>query len=162
MLFIFIAFPLNAYFRYSGKWRSPQIVSIRDGEWGEWYRSLFKACTEGISYFWPRFFYILAIGVRSHDSLWIHLWHSIIYQSFSSSCVPKQAPWFNPIFPDQGFLTYNEWIITSVPAPTFWFLVFFQFSFVCFILFSENKDHVFHQIFKETPKVLRKVILDIS
>lgn len=57
-------------------------------------------------------------------------------------------------FPGQDFLTYAEWTVPSLSALTFYFLIFSVL--LCFILFYENEDHIFHQIFKGIPQILRK------
>ena len=64
LLFIFITFPLSVRFRYSDKLNSPHMVSRKKmGRQGSDIHQQSSHAPEGISYFWPRFSYIFAIGL---------------------------------------------------------------------------------------------------
>ena len=156
VLFIFIAFPLNIYFRYSGKWNSPRIVSTRNGEPRERCRSLSKSC------YWRNIIFL--VQVILHPCHWppfplwlivnssVTLCHLLIFQFLPRS---RAGTLIRSHIPRLGFLN-PQWMNCIIyTCPSFLFPGLIQFCFVCFLLFSENRDHIVHLIFKAIPKILK-------
>lgn len=103
---LYISNFIKVYFRYSGKWNSPTCSLhevLSQGSDGDHYLS---SASEGIYYFWPRFFYILAIGSVSFVTHCEFICSTL--SSISLSVLTIYRSWYIDSIPysQTRFLTY--------------------------------------------------------